>query len=56
MKAGKPHGLLEGSITPVEIHVSICSSMAALFSGDTGKGVRETSFAPVHKGIFTSAL
>ena len=55
MNAGNHQGLLEGSITPLEIQVSICLSMAALFSGDTGKGGRETSLASGHKGIFTLA-
>ena len=55
MNAGKPQGLLEGSMTPLEIQVSICLSMAALFSGDTGNGGSDTSFASGHKGTLTLA-
>ena len=53
--AGDPQGLFEGSITPLEIQVSICLSMAALFSGETEKGGRETSLASGRKGILTLA-
>ena len=55
MNAGNPHGLLEGSITPLEIQASICLSMAALFSGDTGNGGNETSFASGRSGMVTLA-
>ena len=55
MNAGNPQGLLDGSMTPALIHVSICLSIAALFSGETGNGGSDTSFASGHKGTLTLA-